>query len=291
MRDEQNPNYYLCYATANDKRFYLQDIKNLVNICNCNSGVDKLYLYISISKIREIDWFDKIFVNTVILLFNDCATIDLVEISFKENIGRDFSSYSLMSKKILQVAKSNDYVFFRNRSACGPFLTNWYLLYIDQFMLHEKVAIIGSTINFNDHPERSFNTNLPHVQTYAFLTKVKYLEMLRESFPGEKETTRLNIILNGEIGLSQFFLKNGFYIKCLEWPGKLIEEKSQPLASSDCKEGVIEDHPFYHRRFMRRNKTKMVPDSLMKPLIIYFSYFLRLCHRSVSRNEQRDVLK
>jgi len=281
VKDKQILKHYLCYATANDNRTYMQDIKNLVNLCKHKHGVDSLYLYIAISKVNEISMFDKVFANTVRSMFADCETIDLVEIFFKDNIGRDFSSYSLMNKKIQQIASKDDLVFFKNRSACGPFKDDWYSLYVKQFALHEKIALVGSTINFNDHPERSYRTNLPHIQTYAFLTQVKFLKMLKDSFPGEKETERLNIITHGEIGLSQFFLNKGYFINCLEWPDELVDSNSKKLALSDCKDSVNQDHPFYHRRYMRKNKKRRIKDSLVESLVFYFPYIFRRYHVSV----------
>ncbi len=267
--------YYLCYATANDSRMYFQDIKNLVNLCNHNHGVANLHLYIAISKVHETNVFDKIFINTVRSMFADCESINLVEIFFKDNIGRDFSSYSLMNKKIQKIADEDDFVFFKNRSACGPFKNDWYSSYVKQFALHEQVALVGSTINFQDHPDRSCRTNLPHIQTYAFLTQVKFLKMLRESFPGEKETKRLDIITNGEIGLSQFYLNKGYFINCLEWPDELIDSNSCPLTDSDCKDSVKQEHPFYHRRYMKRNKSKKIKDSLNESMVFYLSYLFK----------------
>ena len=58
-----------------------------------------------------------------------------------------------------------------------------------------------------DHPNRSLNKNVPHVQTYSFLTKVFYMTMLNGNFPGSEETTKFDIICKGEIAFSQFFLE------------------------------------------------------------------------------------
>ncbi len=210
MSEKLNIQYFHCYASANDNRFYFKDIKNLINIRKNNSGVNKVKLYIAISKVKKLNFLDKLFVNTIKKMFLRHSTIVLEDIFFKKNIGRDFSSYSYLNKKIQEVASLNDYVFFQNRSAYGPFRKNWFQEFIIQYEKFNSVALCGSTINFKDHPSRSERIDLPHIQSYAFLTKVKFLKMFGNSFPGENETQRHKIIYEGEIGLSQFFLERGY---------------------------------------------------------------------------------
>ena len=71
-------------------------------------------------------------------------------------------------------------------------------------------------------------------------------------FPGHQEISRINIILKGEIGLSQFFLQKGYGITCMEWPEDYISAESVPLNNKDIKSNVSQDHQFYHRNFCNR---------------------------------------
>jgi len=252
--DETEVQYFHCYATANDRVFYLEDFINLLSIKSNFSGVDRLTLYIAISKVKNMNFIDRIFVFLVKKIFRNHPTVRLESIFFKENIGRDFSSYSLLYKKLEEKASVNDFVFFQNRSASGPYKKKWIEDFVHQYRKFNNIALCGSTISFKDHPKRSKKTNLPHVQTYAFLTKVKFLKMFNNEFPAENETDRLKIITNGEIALSQFFLNKGFDITSMEWSDNAINNNTIPISNNDCKNDVVYNHQFYHRRYFKKHK-------------------------------------
>ncbi len=162
-----------------------------------------------------------------------------------------------MKDLIITDAAPGDYVFFQNRSGYGPFRKGWLKEIIMQFEKYNKTALCGSTINFKDHPNRSLRNDLPHVQTYAFLTKISFLKKLSRTFPGEEENSRLEIILRGEIGLSQFFINNGFGITCMEWPDKYITNDSKPINDKDIKDSVTESHQFYHRVYLNKDENAL----------------------------------
>ena len=92
-----------------------------------------------------------------------------------------------------------------------------------------------------------------HVQTYALLTKVFHMNLIENSFPGVNETKKENVIINGEIGLSQFFLRNDFFITCMEWPNQKISNQTEPIEVLDIKREVKKEHAFYHRLYFKRN--------------------------------------
>ncbi|MCF1421398.1 hypothetical protein [Mangrovimonas futianensis] len=244
--------YFHCYATANDSRLYLKDLRNLNRIKNMDSGVDKVFLFIGISKVHNVNFFDKIFVCIIKVMFMNHHSIELKQIFYKSNLGRDFSSYQMMLEKIKPISTENDYIFFQNRSGYGPFRKNWYKKFIEQFEKFESIAISGSTINFTDHPSRSLRNDLPHVQTYSFISKMYFLKMLDNEFPGVKEKIKRHIITNGEIELSQFFLKKGYKITCIEWPDIAITSQTPTLCNSDIKKNVKSEHYFYHRTYFKK---------------------------------------
>jgi|GEM_PF-2070100 len=266
--------FFHCYATANDKRLYLKDIQNLVRIKNADHGVGKLILYIAISKVKGLNFFDKLFMNTVKKLFHNHPTIELRSIYFKSNKGRDFSSYASLHRRVKQLASDEDYIFFQNRSAFGPYLDNWLSSFVRQFEKFEHVAVCGSTINFNDHHMRS-DDKIPHVQTYAFLTKAKYFNLFGECFPAEDETERLKIILEGEIGLSQYFLQRDMKITCMEWGDRAITNNCKALYDGDIKIAVKGDHQFYHRKYFRRNKLPKVRNPIISPILVYLKAMMQ----------------
>ncbi|MGL1935624.1 MAG: hypothetical protein OCD01_11405 [Fibrobacterales bacterium] len=266
---EQSQKYFHCYATANDSKYYFEDIKNLIRISEINHGVSHVELYIAISRVRDESFFDTFFMSTVRKIFEGHANYTLREIFFKDNVGRDFSSYAELLKRVLIQGDASDYVFIQNRSACGPYVEGWYAQFIHQYSKSDLVALCGSTINFLDHPHRSNREDLPHVQTYALLSQASHLEKIKDNFPGATETERLQIILNGEIGLSAFFLERGFSITCLEWPEKIVAQGDSAEIAADCKENVSENHPFYHRHYIRKNKTRKIKNSLFPSLLVY----------------------
>lgn len=247
MNINRKKKYFHCYATANDDRFYYKDIQNLMRIRNTPSGFDNVCLYIAISEVNKTNKIDRIFVWAVKNLFNRHPKITLKKVFFKTNVGRDFSSYSCLYDCIKEEAALEEYIFFQNRSGYGPFRKGWLQEMILQFEKFRSIALCGSTINFKDHPKRSQRNNLPHVQTYAFLTKISFLKKFQNSFPGKEEKSRLNIIINGEIGLSQFFIKRGYGITCMEWPNQCITNETKPIADSDIKNSVTQQHQFYHK--------------------------------------------
>lgn len=274
MTEQSGIKYFHCYATANNSIFYFEDIMNLQNLWKNNPGVEKVYLSIAISTVLKINFMDKLFANTIKKLFNKHPSIILLGIYFKENKGRDFSSYSFLNNKIKSISSPKDFVFFQNRSGYGPFIKDWYLSYIQQLEKFKDVALCGSTINFKDHPERSDRTDKPHIQTYAFLTKVEFLMLLGETFPGENENQRLQIILNGEIGLSKFFLDKSYGITCMEWPDQLILKDSPPVSLQDQKTKVIANHPFFHRQYFRKKSKLRAKLTLGKQLFYYIKFIV-----------------
>jgi hypothetical protein len=267
MIDFPENKYFHCYATANDDRFYYRDIQNLLRIKNTDPGVTKIQLYVAISEVEKINSIDRTFIWAVKKLFYQHPSIVLKKIFFKTNIGRDFSSYSIMNYFIKDEAAPDDYVFFQNRSGYGPFREGWLNEIILQYKKFDRTAICGSTINFRDHPNRSQKKDLPHVQTYAFLTKILFLEKLGNFFPGAKESSRLEIILQGEIGLSQFFIRRGFGITCMEWPDEYINNESKPINNKDIKDSVAQSHQFYHKVFL--NKPENVLRNTFKKLNLF----------------------
>ena len=245
-KTEFKPKYFHCYATANDNRFYFKDIQNLLYLKNTHSGYKQLVLYIAISEVKKFNSIDKLFIKMIKKMFYEHPSIVLKEVYFKDNIGRDFSSFETLFHKVKKIATLHDYILFQNRSGFGPFRENWYKQFVKQFEKFESIEICGSTINFSDNPKRSLRNDLPHVQTYSFLTKLFYFDMLKP-FPGSTETDKTSIINNGEIGLSQFFLERKYKITCIEWPNEEITNNSKPIASKDTKSKVKAKHYFYHR--------------------------------------------
>jgi hypothetical protein len=266
--------YFHCYATANDSRLYLKDIQNLMRIKDCYSGFSKIVLFIAISEVKKIGFLDRFFVRAVKRIFHGHPSVELREIFFKSNIGRDFSSYQTLFNRVSKIGNKDDFILFQNRSGYGPFHENWYSQFVAQFEKFDAIALCGSTINFRDNPARSSKVNLPHVQTYSFLTKLYYMNMLGDAFPGSNKTKKADIICEGEIELSQFFLKLNYKITCIEWPNKAISAQTKPFVLLDIKAKVRTNQFFYHRLYFRKNRIKST--GLIRSEIINWINFIKM---------------
>lgn len=276
MNLQDNQKYYHCYVTANEKRLYLGDIGNLLQISKMDSGCNnKVQLIIAISEVKPKGIWDSIFIKIAKNIFKNHPQIELRDVFFKSNLGRDFSSFGRMKEWVINDSDSdNNYIFFQNRSGQGPFLNNWYGDYIRQFNKFQNVAICGASINFNDYYKLSDRTDLPHVQTFAFMSQVRYMKMIPSSFPGEKETDRTQVISKGEIGLSQFFLKKGFGITCMKWKENLVLDDTRIDSILDVN-GQPDKQAFHHRYFFREKESKKVKKvPLFTVIVAYLRYSL-----------------
>ncbi|WP_242133229.1 hypothetical protein [Aestuariivivens marinum] len=260
--------YYHCYVSANDSRSYYSDLQNLLKISRMEHGIGKLKLYVVISKVRPFNFWDKLFMLLVKQLFKNHNKVELQAMIYKTNLGRDFSSFAIVSDLICNKGDTNAYVFFQNRSGHGPFKQDWYTDFIKQFEAHNDTALCGSTINFNDHPLRSDRNDMPHVQTYAFLTQIKYLKLLQGNFPGVNAHTRLDAIYTGEIALSRFFLNKGLGISCMEWPKYVVTQNTKPNNLGDVRGTVRQDHAFYHKAIFSKTNRIVKTISYLKILFV-----------------------
>ena len=117
--NDSSRSFYQCYATANEKRFYLEDFENLLRIKSMSSGVSKIHLYLAVSLVKKEGFFDRLFAKVVRHLFLNESQVLLEKIIFKGNVGRDFSSFAALNAEVHKVCKNDDYLLFQNRSAKG----------------------------------------------------------------------------------------------------------------------------------------------------------------------------
>lgn len=227
--------YYLAYSTANDDKYYVADFLNFMNMKNHSPGVHSLKVYIAISKVRDFSKQDSEIVSKLVKTLEDCPWITVKKVIIKGNIGRDFSSIKVCLEEISKEAKAEDQIMIKNRSGYGPFSINWFSDYFMQYKKLGTKGLIGSTINFCGHPERPRGSiSNTHVQTYVLFSEFGALKPLIEDFPASRCTSRFDLIAEGEIGLSQYFLSKDMRISSLYWPDKIFSknyyiDKSLPM--------------------------------------------------------------
>ncbi|HQU07453.1 MAG: hypothetical protein B7X04_00565 [Parcubacteria group bacterium 21-54-25] len=218
--------FFLAYATANDAPNYLADFLNFRNMARLNPGVDRVLVYIAISCVRGVNATDLRAINGLRKMAADCPWLEVQEIIWKSNIGRDFSSVEACLQHMQKEAAAEDFIMVRNRSAYGPFSRSWYQSYVDQYMKFPKTGLVGSTINLVGHPKRPVPGQTAHVQTYVYLTQWQHLEDMCTAYPGAGCADRLDIINQGEIGLSRNILHRGLGISCLYWSDLFLTEEN-----------------------------------------------------------------
>jgi hypothetical protein len=247
-------NYFMSYSTANEGD-YQEDFFNFLKLAERAPGVEKVQLYIAVSEVKTKTARDEKALEQLRALAERNPRIEVKALTFKSNIGRDFSSAAVNLRLIERTAQPEDFVLFTNRSGYGPLCDNWYGAYVEQYRRFPDVHLCGSSISFMGHPDGIRRANDTHVQTYAFLSQMRHLEKFLEYFPAEDKTVRLDVIDYGEIAISQRMMEAGGALTCLAWPEHKFDSR-QPVAErlphADIKREIV-NVPFVYKRKLWRN--------------------------------------
>ena len=236
--DAQMSRFFMAYLTANDDQSYFADFLNFRNMAKRNPGVERIELFIAVSEVNPWSANDAAALNGLVELAERSSWLKVRRVIRKGNIGRDFSSAEACLRSMADNISDDDYVLIRNRSAYGPSRSGWYKDFIEQYQRHPNTGLVGSTINLRDHPLRPSEGSPTHVQTYAYLSQWRSLVGLMDAYPASRCVDRLQLIVEGEIGLSQRILSQGLGISCLLWPDQLFHADSPTpshLPKSDTK--------------------------------------------------------
>lgn len=215
---EVSPSYHLAYLTANDGRDFSIDYLNFRNMARYPPGVACVEITIAISQVRPFSAADARQVAALVHLVSAVPWLRLRTVIWKGNIGRDFSSAEACLCSMADSAHDDDFVMVRNRSGYGPFMGDWYEMYIDQYRRHAGSGLVGSTMHLSGPPNMPEGMDPRHVQTYVYLSQWRHLGTLLAEFPGRTCTDNPGAILFGELGLSQRILAQGLGLSCLHWP-------------------------------------------------------------------------
>lgn len=271
-------NNYMVYVTANDEEYFMADFLNFLDMKRLSPGVGKIQLYIAMSKIKEIN-SNKL--NNLLNIFIDSSWIEVRSVIIKGNIGRDFSSIESCLDEIRKEAKPEDNVLIKNRSGYGPLMTNWYKEYLQQYLTLKNGGIVGSTINFTGHPQGKIKENTTHIQTYTYFMKFKEILSLYPPFPASDCTDRVELIEEGEIGLTQKILNSGKEVTSLFWREYIFNKEYQndkKLPQRDIKTEAT-NIPFVYKYKKRFRSLKYLPFQLL--------WFLK--QNSTPRSENKNI--
>uniref|UniRef100_A0A6C0LBB2 Glycosyltransferase n=1 Tax=viral metagenome TaxID=1070528 RepID=A0A6C0LBB2_9ZZZZ len=151
----------------------------------------------------------------------DCGDIifpDFVTVLRRENVGFDFGGHKHALEYITNNNKSYDYFFFMNSGVFGPILPHYYTyehwsnIFIRK--INEKVKLVGTTIACLPHTD--LGGYGPKVEGFFFMTDNIGLDLLKNVgsiFYDHPDF--VSDIINGEYGLSNCILKNGYSIDCM----------------------------------------------------------------------------
>lgn len=190
-------------------------------MANLSPGVAKVRITLVVSAVRAVSKANCREIGALISLISSSSWLEFKALVWKGNVGRDFSSAHAGLSQIMSSAGEHDYVMVRNRSAYGPFLNDWYALFVSQYNRFPNLGLVGNTINLIgpiDAPESS----TPHIQTYIYLSQWKVFSALLECFPGLRSHDYDSAILTGEIGLSQEIFAMSLMLSSLYWPDRCI---------------------------------------------------------------------
>jgi hypothetical protein len=230
---------FLAYLTANDSQHYQADFLNFRHMARWRPGVERIQIYIAVSEVRPFTSIDRAAIEGLLAIAAACEWLDVRAVFWKGNVGRDFSSAEVCLQAIGQQAQADDLVMVRNRSSYGPSQPDWYRRYADQLERFPTTGLVGSTINLCSHPRRAIPRPWVHVQTYAYLSRWRFLKPLAAAYPGARCTDRLQLIEEGEYGLSKHMLLQGAGLSCLLWPNEYFSEANAVaphLPQQDLKE-------------------------------------------------------
>jgi hypothetical protein len=133
---------------------------------------------------------------------------DITFIDVKNTENRDWNGYRLAAH-IFKANPQYDYCFFINSGVAGPMVmdgSNWWEKFIDLFS--EDVHLVGTSVGM---PRRG-NDLAAHIQSMFFCLDRQGLEFLYDQnfFDLKAEYSKLDMVENFEIKMSQLILKNGW---------------------------------------------------------------------------------
>jgi hypothetical protein len=171
---------------------------------------------------KELSYKDNIDYIIVINGYNYHETIQFpnlpnLTILKRENVGYDFGGHNHALKYIEKNSKNYDYYFFMNSGVIGPIIpyfteTHWTKVFIKK--INDRVKLVGTTIVCLPHSDAGGYG--PKVEGFFFMVDNMGLNLLK----GQKNifcnhNNKYSAIVNGEYGLSNCILKNGFSIDCM----------------------------------------------------------------------------
>jgi len=136
----------------------------------------------------------------------------------RENSGYDFGGHHFALEYLSMKNKTYDYYFFMNSGVIGPIMPHyvsdihWSNIFIKK--INDRVKLVGTTIVCL--PSSDLGGYGPKVEGFFFMTDAFGLDlMIKEGTIFCNHPNKVSAIVNGEYGLSNCILKNGYSIDCM----------------------------------------------------------------------------
>jgi len=144
--------------------------------------------------------------------------LDNLKIIQRINIGFDFGCHNAALKYLSSKNKTYDYYFFMNSGVIGPILpdnfieTHWSNLFIKK--INDHVKLVGTTIVCLPHNDAGGYG--PKIEGFFFmLDNIGLSLLIKQQNIFCDHPNKYSAIVNGEYGLSNCILKNGYTIDCM----------------------------------------------------------------------------
>ncbi|MCJ8328540.1 MAG: hypothetical protein HRT89_03025 [Lentisphaeria bacterium] len=140
------------------------------------------------------------------------------KIFIRENHALDIGAYDYGYKHCLNEGFSGR-VMFINSSVSGPHSDGWLDKYEELFLSHSQIGLSGTTTNTSPAKDAGVSTQ-EHVQSWLLYSD---MSILKDCFgdsllSNASYKTKLDVIENGEIYISQKILNKGYGINCMAFP-------------------------------------------------------------------------
>lgn len=149
------------------------------------------------------------------------------KIHIRNNYAMDIGAYDYGYQACIQEGYTGRIIFV-NSSVSGPHTENWLIKYEELFLHTNKIGLSGATVNMIPIKINNFlefreehTSSKEHVQSWFLYTDMNILKKCFGNsllLDGLSYTDKNGIIENGEIGISQRILDNGYGINCMAFP-------------------------------------------------------------------------
>jgi hypothetical protein len=195
-------------------------------------------------------------IDYIIVINGEVCSVNLpilqnLKIIKRENTGYDFGAHSVALDTLKTENKTYDYYFFMNSGVIGPIIPHYLTDIMSQIhwssfftnKINDNVKLVGTTIVCLPHHD--LGGYGPKVEGFFFCTDnigLKLLEDEKTVFCIHKD--KVDTIVNGEYGLSNCILKNGYSIDCML-------HRYQNIDWKDKNNWTLNDnkHPSRHKSF------------------------------------------